>query len=92
LETFLQAVRFQDAVHLLTILGSVKEAALFAGYSSVAPFCREFARSQGISPGRFFRRYRETQPYWNDPEMRLVRLATQSETREFCAVRSRRSR
>jgi AraC-like DNA-binding protein len=91
-ETFLQDIRFRDAVHLLTIFGSVKEAALLAGYSSAAPFCREFARSQGISPGRFFRRYRETQPYWNDPEMRSVRLAMQAETRECCAARGQRSR
>ncbi len=84
LETFLMDLRLQNAVRLLTILGSVKEAALLAGYLSVAPFCREFARSQGISLGRFFRRYRDTQPFWSDPEMRSVRRTMQAETRAFC--------
>ena len=91
LETFLMDLRLQNAVRLLTILGSVKEAALLAGYPSAAPFCREFARSQGISPGRFFRRYRDTQPFWSDPEMRSVRRTLQAETRAFCAAVPRRS-
>lgn len=91
LEEFLVELRFRNAVELLTILGSVKEAALYAGYPSAAPFCREFVRSQGVSPGRFFRRYRADQPYWNDPELRPARLTMQAETRTYCAGVLRRA-
>lgn len=81
LEVWLQERRLALSVPLLQLFGSVKEAAVLAGYSDSTVFGRQFRHFHEITPGEYIARFQATSPWWTDPQKRPGLLAMQNECR-----------